>query len=146
MVVRLPWVAWLVTPNTTTSADSLPESLRVRVSPGKTHTLQPIPAGYTLMNLLTFGLWFLALPHPFIMASYPVSVRQYRSLQSRLLQCMNYSIPPCGLLMLRIITPRIRDFHSLGFSPCEKKFIIRRSGRTPRLSIPVLDSSLQDSE
>jgi hypothetical protein len=35
--------------------------------------------------------------------SYPVSVRQSRSLQSRLLQCLNHLRPPWDLLMLRTL-------------------------------------------
>ncbi|MBI2966406.1 MAG: hypothetical protein HYY40_01155 [Bacteroidetes bacterium] len=45
-----------------------------------------------------------------------VSVRQYRRLQSRLLQCMDYSIPPCGLLQFGALPPPVRDFHPLGHS------------------------------
>ena len=46
-------------------------------------------------------------------ASYTVSVRQYRILQSRFLQCMPHDKPPCDLLILRATNPRIRDFHPL---------------------------------
>src|SRR4051795_7012718 len=60
-----------------------------------------------------FGLRNDVLTHPNGYASYAVPVRQYRYLQSRLLQCMDHSTPPCGLLMLRVVTPHIRDFHSL---------------------------------
>ena len=35
---------------------------------------------------------------PSTMPLYAVSVRQYRPLQSRLLQCLNHSKPPCDLL------------------------------------------------
>src|SRR4051812_25703436 len=65
------------------------------------------------MDIKHFGLRNDVLTHPDGYASYAVSVRQYRYLQSRLLQCMDHSKPPCGLLMLRTLHPRMRDFHSL---------------------------------
>jgi hypothetical protein len=36
-------------------------------------------------------------------------------LQSRLLQCMDHSKPPCHLLMLRVVTPRIKRLSLSGF-------------------------------
>jgi hypothetical protein len=39
--------------------------------------------------------------HPSTYAAYAASVRHYRYLQYRLLQCMNDSTPPCCSLMLR---------------------------------------------
>ncbi len=42
-------------------------------------------------------------------ASYPVPVRQYRLLQSRFLQCMDHSKPPCGLLIVQVVTPVYRE-------------------------------------
>jgi hypothetical protein len=44
------------------------------------------------------------LTRPLTYASYAVPVRQCNLLQSGLLQCMNYSIPPCRLLKLRSVT------------------------------------------
>src|SRR5437870_13388983 len=69
-----------------------------------------------------FGLRNNVLTHPDSYASYAVPVRQYRYLLSRLLthviviifngirecfafQCMDHSVPLCGLLMLRDVTP-----------------------------------------
>ena len=40
------------------------------------------------------------LAYPRFIASYTVPVRQYRILQSRFLQCLLHSKPPCGLLIL----------------------------------------------
>jgi len=45
------------------------------------------------------------LAYPICHASYPVSVRQYRLLQSRFLQCIPHGKPPCDLLMLQNVTP-----------------------------------------
>ena len=45
------------------------------------------------------------LTHPVGYASYAVPVRQYRYLQSGLLQCMDRSKPPCHLLMFRVTNP-----------------------------------------
>ena len=55
--------------------------------------------------LVLLGLHKAVFVHPLIPASYPVSVRQYRPLQSRFLQCILRSKPPCGLLMFRDVTP-----------------------------------------
>jgi hypothetical protein len=40
------------------------------------------------------------IAYPDKYASYAVSVRQYRTLQSRCLQCLSHDKPPCDLLML----------------------------------------------
>ena len=58
------------------------------------------------------GLCEDVLTHPCIHASYVVSVRQYRSLQSRFLQFSGRPEQPCGLLM-RINALHIRDLHPL---------------------------------
>ena len=55
------------------------------------------------------------LTHPVGYASYAVSVRQYKYLQSGLLQCMDHSKPPCGLLMLRVINPAHKRLALSGF-------------------------------
>jgi hypothetical protein len=62
-----------------------------------------------------FGLCNDVLTHPLSYASYAIPVRQGNLLQSRLLQCMDHSKPPCGLLMLRDVTPRIKRLSLSGF-------------------------------
>jgi hypothetical protein len=52
-----------------------------------------------------FGLRNGVLAHPLSSASYPISVRRYRRLQSGFLQCMGYPKPPCHLLILPGVTP-----------------------------------------
>jgi hypothetical protein len=47
-----------------------------------------------------FGLCKAVVTYPDNYASYTVPVRQYRILQSRFLQCILHSKPPCGLLIL----------------------------------------------
>lgn len=51
--------------------------------------------------------------YPFLYASYAVSVRQYRTLQSRFLHCLDYSKPACDLLTFRVVNPHARDLHPL---------------------------------
>jgi len=47
-------------------------------------------------------------------ASYTVSVRQYRILQSHFLQCIPYGKPPCGLLILSGPTPTYKGLPAFG--------------------------------
>ena len=62
-----------------------------------------------LRHLLIYPLFFFfgrykpRVAYPDKSASYAVSVRQYRILQSRFLQCLPRGKPPCDLLMLRIL-------------------------------------------
>ena len=58
------------------------------------------------------GLCEDVLTHPCKHASYVVSVRQYRSLQSCFLQFQDHSWQPCSLLM-RIDALHTRDLHPL---------------------------------
>ncbi|MFN9998034.1 MAG: hypothetical protein ACK52X_00230, partial [bacterium] len=67
--------------------------------------------------------------------------RQYRSLQSRLLQCRNLFLPPCDLLMLRIVTPRIRDFHSLVVLSVERTVIFVIQGAHSTFAIDGVSCS-----
>ena len=88
---------------TMTSADFLAHRNLIysKTSPGKNIFLRPIPAESTyLLFFVFFGLHKDVLAYPNKYASYPVSVRQYRTLQSRFLQCKPYDYPPCDLLML----------------------------------------------
>src|SRR3954453_17776284 len=95
-----------------TSADFFFVWTNRKTSPGKVNNLLPIACCIYITVYNHSGLRKDWLTYPDGYASYAVPVRQYRYLQSRLLQCMDHSIPPCGLLMLRVVTPRIRDFHS----------------------------------
>ena len=64
-------------------------------------------------SFVFFGRYNECLLTRTIMPPYSVSVRQYRILQSRFLQCKPHGKPPCDLLMLRARSPRIRDLHPL---------------------------------
>ena len=66
--------------------------------------------------IVFFGLCNDVLAYPHFIASYTVSVRQYRILQSRFLQCILHSKPPCDLLRFRVVTPAHK-----GFTPSGKK-------------------------
>ena len=64
--------------------------------------------------------------HPVYYASYAVPVRQYRYLQSRLLQVTPRGEHPCGLLNIRNFVPLLQDFHlPASFSKKRTMFIIR---------------------
>ena len=65
-----------------------------------------------------FGIYNDVVAYPNKYASYTVSVRQYRILQSRFLQCILPSKPPCDLLMLRNLTLAHK-----GLAPSGKKLI-----------------------
>src|SRR4051812_42537777 len=56
-------------------------------------------------------------------------IRQYRYLQSRLLQCMDHSIQPYGLLMLRDVTPAHKRLALSGFSFLRTIFTIQGAPR-----------------
>jgi hypothetical protein len=69
------------------------------------------------------------LAYPNNYASYPVSVRQYRTLQSRCLQFMPRDTQPCDLLMLRRSPPVLKGLSPSGNKPThifwlvENKFV-----------------------
>ncbi len=65
------------------------------------------------------------LTHPVGYASYAVPIRQYRYLQSGLLQCMDHSKPPCHLLMLRVINPAHKRLALFGFLLLRTMFTIQ---------------------
>ena len=68
-----------------------------------------------MLALLVFvGLYNDVLAYPNRHASYPVPVRQFRLLQFGLLQCMGHPKPPCGLLILQVVTPVYRKLLSPG--------------------------------
>ena len=62
------------------------------------------------------GRYNAVLAYPRIIASYTVSVRQYRTLQSGFLHCCRCRQPACHLLMFRVVTPAHK-----GLSPFGKK-------------------------
>ncbi len=68
------------------------------------------------------------LTHPVGYASYAVPVRQYRYLQSGLLECMDHSKPPCHLLMLQVTNPTHKRLSLSGF--LISKNYIYHSGHT----------------
>ncbi|MEI6436718.1 MAG: hypothetical protein WCP32_17985 [Bacteroidota bacterium] len=70
---------------------------------------------YITTLFVFFGRCKDGIAYPDNYASYAVSVRQYRILQSRFLQCILYSKPPCGLLILSGHTPTYK-----GLSPSGK--------------------------
>src|SRR3954453_17274764 len=88
-----------------------------------------MPSTYACCIYITiynhFGLRNDVLTRPDGYASYAVPVRQYGFLQSRLLQCMDPSIPPCGLLMLRVVTPAHKRLSLSGFSFLRTIFTIQ---------------------
>ncbi|TDE00467.1 hypothetical protein E0F98_00005 [Flavobacterium hiemivividum] len=51
--------------------------------------------------------------YPLLNASYAISVRRYRLLPFRFLQCISHDKPPCDVLMIRVFNPLIRDLHPL---------------------------------
>jgi hypothetical protein len=59
------------------------------------------------------GRYNAVFAYPQTIASYTISVRQYRILQSRFLQCPGHPGLPCGLLILPGVTQCIRDLHPL---------------------------------
>ena len=73
----------------------------LEISPGKSFFLPPIPAVSTYLStnylLGVTMMWLLTQDN---YASYTVSVRQYRILQSRFLHCCRHQQPACDLLML----------------------------------------------
>lgn len=64
-------------------------------------------------SIAGFGRCIAVDTNPFLHASYAVSVRQYRTLQARFLQCNDRSLPPCDLLTFRVVNPHARDLHPL---------------------------------
>ena len=75
-----------------------------------------------------FGLCKGVLAYPRFKASYTVSVRQYRILQSRFLQCILHSKPPCDLLIFRSTTSAYKGLTPSGkihlLLGCMKKICI----------------------
>ncbi|HCY40727.1 MAG TPA: hypothetical protein DHV48_05135 [Prolixibacteraceae bacterium] len=55
--------------------------------------------------VLFFGRYNDVLAYPRFIASYTVSVRQYRILPFDFLQCIPHGKPPCHLLILPGVTP-----------------------------------------
>ena len=86
-----------------------------KTSLGKINSLLPIPAASIITIYNYFQLCNDVFTYPNGYASYAVPVRRYRYLQSRLLQCMDHSTPPCGLLKLRSVTSVFKRLSLSGF-------------------------------
>ncbi len=65
-------------------------------------------------SIAEFGLRIAVDTHPFHNASYVLSVRQYRTLQSRFLQSMVHTKRPCDLLNFRDVTPAVKGLSPSG--------------------------------
>ena len=61
--------------------------------------------------VLCFGRYNDVLAYPRSIASYAVSVRQYRILPFGFLHCCRCQQPACHLLTVRELNPPVRDFH-----------------------------------
>ena len=79
----------------------------------------------SLLNLLNkhapfraFGRHNDVLAHPVYQASYPVSVRQYRSLPVGFLHCIPRGKPACHLLTVRGVTPARKGLSPSGNILC----------------------------
>ena len=92
-----------------------------------------------------FGLRCDVPPHPLNDASYPVSVRQCRRLQSRLLQCKAHAKPPCDLLILPGVTPANKGLAPSGsfIQFLEEKIYIYHSRRTQQICAKMADGGLR---
>jgi len=98
LAARIPQLIWLLL----TSWNSY--RVASKTSPGKSFFLRPMPVVSTIKRLVVLGLCNGVLAYPRFIASYTLPVRQYRTLQSRCLQCMPRDKPPCDLLMLQGVT------------------------------------------
>jgi hypothetical protein len=78
--------------------------------------------------LVFLGLYNAVLAYPRSIASYVVSVRQYRILQSRFLHCIPREKPTCGLLILLSVTSAYK-----GLSPSGKMHPLKVSFLTENL-------------
>jgi len=99
-----------------TSADFLAHRKRIysKTSPGKSNFLRSITGTSTtkrtssLMSqrsIVEFGRHVAVDTHPLLVASYVLSVRQYRTLQSRFLHCMGHPKPTYDLLHFGSLLP-----------------------------------------
>ncbi len=87
---------------------------QIQLSPGKGLFLLPIPAASTTRDLLVKDVVKMCSLIHLIQPQYAVSVRQYRSLQSRFLHCLDHSKPACNLLTGFTNSP-VRDLHPLEY-------------------------------
>ena len=100
---------WLLLTSWLIETQSIPRSPLVRAF----SSLQSLR--HLLLNdFAILGLHNGVLAYPRPIASYAVSVRQYRILQSRFLQCIPHGKPPCGLLILPGVTPVYKGFEPSG--------------------------------
>ena len=99
IAARIPQLIWLLL------TSWISYHVTSKTSPGKSFFLHPMPVVSTMKRLLEWGLGNDVLAYPRFIASYTLPVRQYRTLQSRCLQCLPHGRPPCDLLMLQGVTP-----------------------------------------
>ncbi len=84
------------------------QRMNFETSPGKSLFLPPIPAASTTNGTNYFlDVTMMCLLIQPLIASYTVSVRQYRILQSGFLHCCNRSQPACHLLTLLGFNPSV---------------------------------------
>jgi hypothetical protein len=82
--------------------------------------------------LVFFGRYNDVLAYPCSIASYQVSVRQYRILPFGFLQCLGHPKPPCHLLIFLSVTPVYKGLtpsgkiHSLKNLFCIQKFVFSK--------------------
>ncbi len=98
LAARFPQLIWLLL------TSWISYHVTSKTSPGKSFFLRPMPVVSTIKRLMELGLCNDVLAYPRFIASYTLSVRQYRTLQSRCLQCIPHGKPPCDLLMLQGVT------------------------------------------
>ena len=98
------------------------------ISPGKSIFLPPIPAGSTITRFLcSSGFALKCTLTPVSWPPYPISVRQYRILQSRFLHSGRRRPRACGLLMLRGTTPAHKGLSPSGKTSQHTLFIRRKT-------------------
>jgi len=98
LAARIPQLIWLLL------TSWISYHVTSKTSPGKSFFLHPMPGVSTMKSLLELGLCNDVLAYPRFIASYTLPVRQYRTLQSRCLQCIPHGKPPCDLLMHQGVT------------------------------------------
>ncbi len=93
--------------------------------PPQVRAFLPVRFLQSLLDLLdkhtpfqAFGLHNDVLAHPVYQASYPVSVRQYRSLPVGFLHCIPHGKPACHLLTVRGVTPARKGLTPSGIISC----------------------------
>ena len=115
--------------NTMTSADFL-SLLHVadKTSPGKSFFLHSITAVST--SLCSYYLWGVTMVCLLTLhndASYTISVRQYRILPCRFLQCIPHGKPPCVVLILPISFRAYKGLAPSGKKTPAQSFVLTKN-------------------